>query len=115
MTRRTLGMLAAVLFLSVIYNLILIPAAPAVAADQPAAAQKPPAVAESDVATVKNVLAIVPSDALAFGLVKNLTEADAKIQKVTTTVGAQARVSASCSRMTVRASRKGSTRKARWR
>jgi hypothetical protein len=47
-----------------------------------------PAATASDVAAVKSVLAIVPSDALGFVLIKNLAEADVRIQKLTTTVGA---------------------------
>jgi hypothetical protein len=44
----------------------------------------------NDLAAVKNVLALVPSDALGFGVIKNLTGADAKVQKLAGLVGAPA-------------------------
>jgi hypothetical protein len=49
-----------------------------------------PAATANEIAVVKNALALVPSDALGFGLVKNLTEADAKVQKLAGLVGAPA-------------------------
>jgi hypothetical protein len=75
-------MSAAVLLQFAIFNLQfsicnLAPAAPA-AAD------------EAAVAAVKSVLALVPSDALGFAVVKNLAEADAKVQKLAGLVGAPA-------------------------
>jgi hypothetical protein len=54
------------------------------------AAETPAAVAASDLSAVKKALASVPGDALGFVLVKNLTEADAKIQKLAAIVGAPA-------------------------
>jgi hypothetical protein len=81
MRRRTLGTLAAVLLQFAICDLRFATCNPI-----PDAA----AATASDVAAVKNLLAIVPSDALAFGLVKNLAEADAKNQKLAAIVGAPA-------------------------
>jgi hypothetical protein len=51
----------------------------------------PPAPADAAAtAAVKNLLAIIPSDTLGFGLVNNIAAADAKLQKFTATVGVPA-------------------------